>query len=540
MSYLGVPRLHFSGSFKANPSTINNDPRNFGPTALPIVDGGWNPNGNHDWQFENCKVQSVCYKDGTFNEAPATDPIVGASVLGDDGFPPIPKLVDLDRDNQGVSEIWGLRPLKVGGDELSLAGHFKAAAFAGMWERVPSAGFPFFSAFYQSILTDLAWEDEPSSRFLQELRSISPDKLSIKFIVDGYDLLSHTGRIVGTIGAAADGEPDHFVKERLLRPADATFFDAPFRIDLERKVLLLDLGNSIATSKPGGPPRTKLGTINLAVLPPNRPLVLLGKIDYSLNAYEKRAYVQEFPLSPDQLALVTVVPVAIVRSVVPGTKGSEMGMETLMKERDDGREVRADRFVHRLNPGDTATVSFYATEFGRPLANERIILFSRASTSDGTLTSIPPQTPIQTQPTDSGGRVQFEILVGDPGIQTGREFKDGQVYSVQYGLQDPPSINLSPTPLSIRVFTKHAPTGTPPTWRNDIEPIFAHYARMYPAMKQVLDISNYTTVKQNRDTIIDRLGLLREDPSHMPVSRDLSQSKLDMILAWFAAGMPET
>ncbi len=29
MSYLGYPRLHFSGRFQADPSTVNNDPAHF-------------------------------------------------------------------------------------------------------------------------------------------------------------------------------------------------------------------------------------------------------------------------------------------------------------------------------------------------------------------------------------------------------------------------------------------------------------------------------------------------------------------------------
>lgn len=38
MSYLDVPRLHFAGSFTANPSTINNTSTNYGynPVSNPI------------------------------------------------------------------------------------------------------------------------------------------------------------------------------------------------------------------------------------------------------------------------------------------------------------------------------------------------------------------------------------------------------------------------------------------------------------------------------------------------------------------------
>ena len=47
MSYLNVPRLHFSGSFTAAPSTVNNDPTNYNPNQT-ITQVAWNPNGNSD------------------------------------------------------------------------------------------------------------------------------------------------------------------------------------------------------------------------------------------------------------------------------------------------------------------------------------------------------------------------------------------------------------------------------------------------------------------------------------------------------------
>jgi hypothetical protein len=58
MSYLDIPRLHFSGVFRANPSIINNTPANYNPRITHPVEA-WNPNGTHQWQFLNCTVQSA-------------------------------------------------------------------------------------------------------------------------------------------------------------------------------------------------------------------------------------------------------------------------------------------------------------------------------------------------------------------------------------------------------------------------------------------------------------------------------------------------
>ena len=55
MSYLSSPRLHFSGTFRADPSTLNNTPDNFNSNNnFPPNNGSevsnnlqlyWNPNG---------------------------------------------------------------------------------------------------------------------------------------------------------------------------------------------------------------------------------------------------------------------------------------------------------------------------------------------------------------------------------------------------------------------------------------------------------------------------------------------------------------
>src|SRR5437868_3719910 len=106
MSYLDVPRLHFAGSFIAKPSTVNNDPKNFSPQVQPPVptsELNWNPNGNHAWQFLNCKVTTAVAASGQIS-----DPVIGATVLSTDQ-PIVAKLVDLDTEQQLVSQIWGLQ-----------------------------------------------------------------------------------------------------------------------------------------------------------------------------------------------------------------------------------------------------------------------------------------------------------------------------------------------------------------------------------------------------------------------------------------------
>src|SRR5215203_5836098 len=100
MSYLDVPRLHFAGTFIAKPSTVNNTASNFEPTVTNPFPS-WNPNGNTFWQFLNCRVKCAFDDKGGVSK----DPIVNSSVASTDNSVPA-KLVDLDTEQQMVSQIW--------------------------------------------------------------------------------------------------------------------------------------------------------------------------------------------------------------------------------------------------------------------------------------------------------------------------------------------------------------------------------------------------------------------------------------------------
>jgi hypothetical protein len=58
-------------------------------------------------------------------------------------------------------------------------------------------------------------------------------------------------------------------------------------------------------------------------------------------------------------------------------------------------------------------------------------------------------------------------------------------------------------------------------------------------MKGIMDLSDYSTVKQNFESIQRVLNLQKEDPHYMPVMRDLSADKLAIINKWILNGMPE-
>jgi len=76
-----------------------------------------------------------------------------------------------------------------------------------------------------------------------------------------------------------------------------------------------------------------------------------------------------------------------------------------------------------------------------------------------------------------------------------------------------------------------------PTWTN-LQPILQQYAKLYPAMVQILNIGDYETLKANIPLHQMVLNLPESNPGYMPVTRDLSRAKRQSILAWLALGAP--
>jgi hypothetical protein len=571
MSYLDVPRLHFAGTFRADPSTVNNIPSNYDPNVFR-PNPSWNPDGTGQWQFLNCAVQSVVYSDGTVCTESADDPIIGSPVQGTDQ-PAIAKLVDLDPEQQMVSEIWGFQVQLGSSASDSFVGDFEVAAFSDIWFRavdVGGGGDAPMGAFYQSVLSGLRWSDVSNSRFLKELRQASPNQLSIKFNLDGINMNSSSpnfthGRIVGTIGPVTNGEPKHFIRGRLLRsapgtstdpnlqpmvlqgtPPDAPMFFAPCRVDETRRKVFVDVGNSISTTTPGGPLNTALGDLRLAILPPYAPPVLLGKINYEdENWYQTTAGIQEFPVTDEQLAQLMKTPLGIVQMQADASMS-----QPLLQENASGLYIRADNFVFRLNPEETAEVNLTVTQFGKPAPQQQITLAQDSLAVDQMQSppnpqNIPTGTPTKALSfpasvvTDENGRASFTLTASDPGNP--RKFIDGQVYGVSYSLQARATINYNHDPsnfISVLVFNSH-PQVDQPTWKN-VQPVFAQYAKLYPYMTTGvgINLASYADVKKNLEGIRRALMLPKNDPRYMQVTRDMSRDKLSLIVRWIEQGAP--
>ncbi len=560
MSYLDVPRLHFSGAFIAKPSTVNNTATNYDP-ATPSSPGGlvlaWNPNGNHDWQFLNCAVKSAVTADGTIWNSANAEPIIGAAVSSTDD-PVTAKLVDLDTEQQMVSQIWGLHIKVAISDTDYFVGNFRVISFNDIWARVPNGKQDWmFSAYYQSVLDDVTWSDQITSPFLKELQSASPNQLSIKFVVDAYQDLYYQkkfnqGRIVGTIGPAAANEPPNFVLGRQLRPVgfnpNNSFFGTPLyfgyaRVDPSRGKVLVDLGNSVPTQadlssgkpvqSPTGPP-VDLGKLSVAIIPAAGNPTILGDYDYSLAAYLSTAGVQEYSVTPDQLAALANTPLGVIQTPVSGNP------VTVLQESPTGAYINATQPVFRMNPGETVTAELIALLFGEPAADQFIVL---SYNNNGLQPATPPPNYAVGVPTSAlsfpqevitgpDGRATFPLTASNPGNP--RQVIDGQVYGIGYSWSQDNLRDFPTDPntfLSVLVFDTYQQA---PIWEN-IQPFMMQYATLYPFMDSIFMLSDPTVYQQNMAAFKTVLTYPVTDPRYMPVTRDMSRDKRELLLKWLEA-----
>ena len=570
MSYLGPLRIHFAGRFRASPSTVNNDPANFGQ-----VEGGpnqgFNPAGDSTWRLLDCNVSGAFLGNG--QESP-DDPIARYRVADADQQVSA-KIVDLDPQQQLVSEIWGLEIRLLDGDgHMALRGVVAPAAMSDLWQRDGTAhGDASLSAAYQSVIGGLQWDDLNSSQVLAELRAAveGHDQLSIKFNVDRFDTHRRspdfmTGRIVGTIGPGYPGEPRHFVLGRHLvaraTPGAGPMFkplqrlnSCPAVVDEQSRRVYIDLGNALP-SAPTVDGETVPQVFRLRSSPPGQDsgsqYTDLGDVPVGdATWYLSTAGIvvvpdpSENPLASEQIDQVLGERLELVAPPAAG-KGQTSTPKWQVSEPLGGNHVRADRFVYRMEPGEVEYVNVYATRFGAPLAGVSVIVYAdpgqlqgpsgepRWSGSGWPPVAYPPDALDYDRHLTTGadGIARLTVRAADPGGQRGAI--DGQVFGLRPVLEQSLSVDEALNPcefISVLVWDRFEPP-EPPTWYGTVEPIFTSYRRIYPVMDAVVDLSSYDEVCANRELLMFAFALPPSDPNSMPVSRDLSPAKRAAILRW--------
>ena len=569
MSYLDPVRLHFAGSFRADVSTVNNVAAHFdnehfkkedqlpGPNS---TNGLWQPQGTGAWRLVGCTVTGAAGTDA-LAAGPKADPVVGLRLL-DTGDRVSAKLVDLDPNQQLVSTIFGLELRIVDSNRATILmkGRFKPAPFYDIWwtRAVGGSGDVGASAFFQSVLTDVVWTDSDASPLLTALRAAStPGFLSIKFMTDDYAMGGPRrgyGRIVGTIGPHRAGEPSHCVLGRHLAPVPSSgaLDRVVCRLDAGSKQILADFGNAIHTS---GDRLQDAGDLRLAVLGRDGVHDLGNLSGYAKPGwYEATAGIQSFPIRKTVDLATWAIAESAPLAVVAPALNSPGKFTILAREASNGLYTRPDDLVVRLEPGAGQDVPIVVTRFGKPQAGAKITVkvTDRGLQSDGEGVALAvPADALKAAsgaPTDAAGRTVVHVTGADPGHPRGM-FLDGQVFAVELRVDGAQSSGTDFDPncfISVLLFGR---TDVPAhvEWQRDVLPILQQYSNLYPRphgpdryapfkdqppLHPVVNLADPAAVARYARHIRSALSLPFDHPNHMPVVRDLSQTRRAILLKW--------
>jgi hypothetical protein len=567
MSHLEMPRIVITGRFISDVSTINNEDGNFVPNAA--LDLGWNPRGGATFDFYGCSVTGA---DGPGGPAAAGDPVLALAVSGTPDRPSA-KMVDLDPDWQMSSQIWGLtvRLFDPVTQDLAFQGRFGVSEFRDLFVRQllqslggngPANGQGAGGRFV-STLADVIWGPITGrSPLLTQLKTITENnELAIVLNTFGYyyadvDGRHTTGALVGCIGPRKGSEPRTFVAGRRLeslavpanpRPivligqADAVIDPAGVAtIDLGHAMLISDADGTLSDISRIGTALNGMQALEFGVLSGENhttgerlnvgAATVLGAIDYLGDGWYKRtAGIASIRIDNAAAQQARDNPLALLARMADGSH------VVLNRETRDGVYVRADNFVHRLDPGDKADVTFYARSYGRPAAQQTIHLApSSQAPNDPAAAFNCPDTVV----TGIDGIASLRISASDPG--TPRDPIDGQIYAAAYaprldanGNLDTRGAGLGPFDVVVAHIRSAFAIPDRPEWHRDVEPIMAQFAQLYPVMsRHLFDLADYDAMAGHRKVLLLAFGRAIDDPNYMPVTRDLSANKRATIVRW--------
>ncbi|MEZ4851012.1 MAG: hypothetical protein R3B93_20835 [Bacteroidia bacterium] len=547
-------------------------------TKIKAINGYWNPDGTGAFRLLGCRISGAMLEGQTLTKA-SRDPIIGMRVDGSNSRVAA-KMVDLDPQQQMVSQIWGLlfRVHNEKGKNI-LSGDFEPAAFSNLWQKQQQSTHWFdqtLATAYQSVLNNVEWSESFDSPVLTSIRQLSEEgMLSIRMNVFGFDRTPGasdyaTGVITGAIGPTSQNSPKFFNLGRHLTPeyADPYGFSPKYKIgpieavvEEEAARITVDLGNSLPISGSSGKlsvlsekplqfvilkdPDTQAGdTID------DTQIISIGEIPFSGTDWLKTAGIVSFDLDTLMHSWIEQHPVALVKAE------PQDQVTVLNRETKDGLFVKADQFVFRMNPGDHTLIDFWTTQYGKPISTSLHLeptqgILGLTGTGSNIDKTVPP--PIVCQPhgvvsypasvfSAPNGKASVHFSVSPIGPGNPRKYIDGQLYGIAYQFKDGTGGTKSSLQhfISVLVWDDFA-IPEKPTWYQDVQPILQQYANLYPIMSHGLfNIADYDKVVQFLKIMELSFSLPLENPNSMPATRDMSANKRAMIVRWLTTKDPET
>ena len=303
-----------------------------------------------------------------------------------------------------------------------------------------------------------------------------------------------------------------------------------------------------------------IGPLFLAIIHKEKQCVELISSDsipyLSENWIERTAGVVDYRVSLEQLNNLTS---SATLAVVQQINTSEVDYYSECGQDEDNKFVvllnEAQYYVRptglyraQLEYNETIEIPLYVTRLGKPAEN--VLIGVNVASNPKPKNGVTVEDSNQTmKTTNSSGLVTFTYRVAmemgteryyDPSPCEGNQPKltklpiDGQVYHFNYGVcTTETNCSFESENIVIKGLTSNnAPE--PYTWERDIYPIFQQHYRLFVVMRGILNLSDYDSVTtyQNLNLLRYSMSLDITDPNYMPVTRDISPSKQQMILDW--------
>lgn len=583
----------FTDPSTVNNDITHYDVANFRPNFNLLQDefndnGFWNPEGNSTFAFIDCKVDNVeTNLTDTTKPSPiagmppvSTEPLLGQLLEGNRNSVH-GKISDVDPQEQGQSHLYGVE-INFNSDtpeKVSFSGTIKPCVQRDPWM---SGGYVEdvvgrISAVFQGMLR-LNEITPGNSPFLREIgpyielsKTIKDENgnqlypngaLSISFRMSDYDRVPSTkasfrySYTLGSITPWLPGFPERFDSGRALHSVYGNRGNAYAHIqqDVEGKYsVYLNISNSLDRVAPFE--NKDIGDLYLGYSPvdsdPIRDKIYtkLAWINYKTEGWQQRTGgIVEAPISEQQKTIIESTPLVLV---------AEQGSSTtvLLSERKDGIWVRPDITAYRMQPDETVNCKFYVTKFGIAAPNVEVKIGLDATPLEGTgrgdggpavgvpedAITINNQTPtlgkgidfVTSLKTNAEGTCTFPITAGD--VKNARGYIDGQMYGLRYSANDHLPTPKPNAPASYRITLKIFDKFTAPekpSWIGDILPIFQQYANLYPGMARVVSLDDFASVVFKRHALIRAFTADYESPRYMPITREMSEAKLKMVVKW--------
>ena len=401
--------------------------------------------------------------------------------------------------------------------------------------------------------------------------------------------------VVGTIGISSRNEPLMFNGNRLLsyqnveqpdlplNTDDSCYqfqvsgsshpvwmYKAPFQIDSNSQRLTVDLSNALSQNLDGS--LRNLGELWFGVRDKARHCIqLIGDmpIPYLEEDFFSKGSIADYILSKIENEMLRLSPLFVVRTaadprvtilshqqfqvnsslLIMSCSESDIYLQIMLQEVP--RFIRPmNYYFGRLEYEEGMTVQLLLTEFGRPVENEaiEISLTSNSEPTNGILpectTSTTNAEGIATFTFQAANEIPFPRSYSEPQLPCNKTQLpiNGQLYTFTYNASGAPAINPFSNDITLLTGTNQIAIhgysffneSVEPTWVDDVRPIFSQYAHLYPVMRGILNLANYTQVilPHNIHLLNYSMSLDFNHPSYMPVTRDIGTKMRNMILKW--------